>query len=158
LRIYVDKNGVAHKVWIVVIDGVAIGCPQCAIHVCHTPLASNHHHFCPEHAPTHDKICAIVGCNSPVTSGSHVCADASHQEVEQTHRECGQARFQLKEHLKRAQLAHSTDAIAEERDLGDLIDGEEEEEFDVNNRAEPERVDIPPINQHKKVHAQFGRK
>jgi len=113
LRLYGD-GATARKVWAVVIDGVTIGHPCCAIHNCHVPLTNNQHRFCPRHAVTHDKICSIVGCNEPATEGHRVCSIPSHQAVEKTHRERGQARFQLKDRLRRARMAHPNDSLAED--------------------------------------------
>ncbi|KAF8219986.1 hypothetical protein L208DRAFT_1039951, partial [Tricholoma matsutake] len=66
-------------------------CPNCKV-----PLKNNRHHFCPDHI-TQNMVCAIDGCDSPITADSHTCSDASHQKVEQIHCDCGQAWFQLKE-------------------------------------------------------------
>ena len=129
------------KVWVVVVDGVTLGHPCCAIHNCHIPLASNRHRFCPEHLHTYQKICAVVGCSNPVVEGSQVCANAVHQEAEHVHKDRGQARFQLKERLKRAQLAHDI------TNLASIDEGEVDLELKNN-----------PAQKPQKIRAQFGRK
>jgi hypothetical protein len=148
------------KVWVIVIDGVTVGFPCCAVHNCFIPLSNNHHRFCLIHA-SHAFICAIVGCTNPIQQESLACAKPSHQEVEHIHRERGQAQFQLKECLQRSQVAHPNDAVAEERDLTDFID-EEEEDFDVgtDGAAHQEQSNQPPATnpKPKKIRAQFGRK
>jgi CxC6 like cysteine cluster associated with KDZ transposases len=128
---------VTHMVYVVVIDGVTVGHPCCAIHNCHVSLANNQHRFCPEDAPLHDKICSIVDCSDPVLHGQLACRKAEHQEVECIHRECGQARFQLQECLQFACVAHPENASAEEHDLSELVDMDEsEEEFEVEAQHE----------------------
>jgi hypothetical protein len=136
---------VDRKVWVVVIDGVTVGHPCCAVHNCHTPLANSRHQFCPVHLPTHGHICAIIGCNDPIVQGSLVCGDPEHQEVERIHRERGQARFQLKERLQRARVAHPNDVIA------DLVDADNvDDEFEIPGGH--------LTTNRKKLRAQFGRK
>jgi hypothetical protein len=144
LRVY--ENG--QKVWVVVIDGVTVGCPCCAIHNCKIPLENNHHRFCPKDA-AQNLICAIIGCDSPVVTESRTCSDPSHQEVEHIHQERGQARFQLKERLQRARVAHPNDAVAQETDTVDDID-DETEDFNVSNSQQSEKK--------VRIRAQFGRK
>ncbi|KAF8219140.1 hypothetical protein L208DRAFT_1342982, partial [Tricholoma matsutake] len=51
------------KVWVVVIDGVTVSCPCCAVHNCKVPLKNNQHCYCLKHAH-HNKICAVLGCDS----------------------------------------------------------------------------------------------
>jgi len=126
-----------------VIDGVTVGHPCCALHNCHVALANNRHRFCPDHHLTHSSVCAIIGCENSVLTGSLSCGEPSHQEVEHIHRERGQARFQLQERLQRARVAHPNDAIAEDRNLLDLVDTEaEEEEFDVEDDTQ---TNPPPL-------------
>jgi hypothetical protein len=141
---------------VVVIDGVTVGHPCCAIHNCQVPLANNRHRFCPEDAPLHDTICSIVGCTDPVLHGRLTCGQAEHQEVERIHRERGQARFQLQERLQRARVAHPENASPEERDLAELVDiDESEEEFEVNEQQGPTADTSRPLPR-KKIRAQFG--
>ena len=150
LRVYEDGK----KVWVVVIDGVTVGCPCCGVHNCKIPLENNRHHFCPDHA-AQNKVCAVVGCHSSATSGSRTCTEASHQNVEHIYRERGQARFQLKEQLERARVAHLNDAIAEDRELTELADVDDEtEEFEVSGIPEPESQPT----KKERIRAQFGRR
>jgi hypothetical protein len=60
-----------------------------------------------------------------------MCSDPTHQQVERIYQERGQARFQLKECLQRALMAHPNDAIAEETssDIADVDD--EVEDFEI---------------------------
>jgi hypothetical protein len=144
LRVY--ENG--KKVWVVVIDGVTVGCPCCTIHNCKIPLENNRHRFCPKHA-AQNLICSIVGCDSPVVAESRACSDPSHQEVERIHTERGQARFQLKERLQRARVANPNDAVAEETSAEGVVD-DEAEDFVVGNSQQAEKKE--------RIRAQFGRK
>ena len=129
MRVFKDGT----KVWVVVIDGVTVGCPCCAVHNCKIPLQNNRHRFCCNDA-AQNLICVIIGCNSPVTPDHHTCSDPSHQEAEHIHCEQGQARFQLKEHLQRAQVAHPNNVVAEDVDASELIDADQETgEFDVGS-------------------------
>jgi hypothetical protein len=99
---------------------------------------------------------AIIGCHSPATPGSRTCSEATHQKVEQIHHERGQARFQLKERLERARVAHPNDAVAEDRELTELADVDDEtEEFEVdstvtNSESQPTKKE--------RIRAQFGQR
>jgi hypothetical protein len=77
-------------------------------------------------------ICSIVSCDSPVVAERYTCSDPRHQEVERVHRERGQARFQLKERLQRARVAHPNDAVAKETGTEEDLD-DEVEDFEVSN-------------------------
>ena len=145
LRIYPDGK----KVWVVVIDGVTIGHPCCAVHNCKIPLENNRHRYCLKDAH-HNTICSVVGCDSPIATGSRMCSDPSHQEVERIHRERGQARFQLKERLQRAFVAHPNDALAEETspDIADVED--EVEDFEVGGSEQN--------GKKERIRAQMGRR
>ena len=92
-------------------------------------------------------VCSIVTCHSPVVLESRTCSDPNHQEVEHIHREQGQARFQLKERLQQARVAHPNDALAEENST-DVDD--EVEDFEVGNPQQTEKKAC--------IRAQFGRK
>jgi hypothetical protein len=146
LRVFPDGT----KVWVVVIDGVTVGCPCCAVHNCKTPLQNNRHRFCPKDA-AQNLICAIVGCDSPVTPNHCTCSHPSHREAEHLHREQGQARFQLKERLQRAQVAHPNDAVAEDVNTAELIDADQETgEFDVGSTQAGRK--------RERIRGQFGRR
>ena len=144
-----------------VVDGVNVGRPRCGDHNCHMSLASNRGHFCPAHDNL-NYVCVIVGCDAPVTAGSQTCADASHRDIEHIHNERGQALFQLKERLKRAQLAHPTDDDSNPT-TDEAFDDSRDELFNVydNNVVVPNVDDgsSATLPAHgKRVRAQFGRK
>jgi hypothetical protein len=133
---FLSRDGGLFKVSVIVIDGVTIGHPCCAVHNCHIPLKNNMHRFCPTHT-NFDKICSVIGCTQMVIEGKRTCSDATHQAVEARHTERGRARFQLKERLERQRVAHPKDSVAEEIELAELADVEErEEEYEVNENGE----------------------
>jgi hypothetical protein len=160
VRFYHGPDGnVSHMVSVVVIDGVTVGHPCCAIHNCHQPLASNRHRFCPQHAVKYNTICAIVGCDNLVITGSLACANPRHQGVERTHHERNQARFQLQERLQRARVAHPNVADAEDGDPSELVDEDLEEEFEAGDAQGTESTSRQTQpQQSKKIRAQFGRR
>jgi hypothetical protein len=135
------------KVSAVVIDGVTIGRPCCSIHNCHSPLQNNQHRFCPNHA-CFNLICAIVGCNMPTAPKSRTCLNLDHQATEKTHHERGQARFQLKERMKRARVAHPNDALAQEESHTDH-DGESDSDGENNSARD---------NSKPRIKARFSRR
>ena len=94
-------------------------------------------------------ICAVVGCDSPIATDSCMCSDSVHQEVEWIHQERGQARFQLKEHLQHALVAHLNNAIAEEIGSGmDIADVDDEvEDFEIADSEQSGK---------KRIRAQLG--
>ncbi|KAF8802114.1 hypothetical protein BYT27DRAFT_7226507 [Phlegmacium glaucopus] len=144
LRVYQDGK----KVWVVVIDGVTVGCPCCAVHNCKVPLENNRHHYCPQDAHR-NTICAVVGCESPIVADSRMCSEPAHQEVGWVHQERGQASFQLKERLQRALVAHPNNVIAE--DGTDLADVEDEvEDFEISGSERSIR--------EQQIQAQLGRR
>ena len=157
------KFDIEKKVSVVVIDGVTLGHPCCGEPNCKVPLANNHDRFCPIH--THlNQICAVVHCSLPTVIGRKTCAFSGHEAVENVHNERGQARFQLKERLRRAQLAHPRDAFPVEaaNSISQLVDDDNtEEEFDFNSRGQ-----IIPVEEQlestrkttRTLRAQFGRK
>jgi len=98
------------KVSVVVIDGVCIGHPCCGVPHCKIPLKTNRDRFCPTHN-SQNSVCAVVDCTNLVTSGSKVCYLAAHQAAEQMHNDQGKSRFQLRERLKRAQLAYPNNSV-----------------------------------------------
>ena len=83
------------------------------------------------------------------SSRERTCSDPSHQEVERIHRERGQARFQLKEHLQQARVAHPNDAVAEENSSEADVD-DEAEDFEIGDSQKTEKKE--------RIRAQFGRK
>ena len=150
------------KVSVVVIDGVTLGHPCCGEPNCKVPLANNHNRFCPSH--THlNQICAVVHCSLPAVIGRKTCALSSHEAVENIHNDRGQARFQLKERLRRAQLAHLHDAFpveAENPNISQLVDDDNtEEEFQVGFNNGGQLIPIEEQSTRKTtLCAQFGRK
>lgn len=147
------------KVSVVVIDGVTLGHPCCGEPNCKVPLANNHDRFCPSH--THlNQICAVVHCSLPAVIGRKTCALSNHEAVENVHNDRGQARFQLKERLRRAQLAHPRDAFPVEsaNSISQLVDDDNAEEgFGFNSGGQ-----IIPVEEQSTrkttLRAQFGRK
>jgi hypothetical protein len=162
---------------VVVIDGVTLGHPCCGEPNCKIPLENNHHRFCPTHNSLNQQ-CAIIGCFSPAVSGKKTCSVPDHQAVERVHSDRGQARFQLKERLRRAQIAHPRDALPVEGvvDISELIeDANMDDNFTSNHKGGQLHVIysntskltfnhkglfIPAENPvgKKSLRAQFGRK
>jgi hypothetical protein len=84
----------------------------------------------------------------------------------------GESRVQLQEKLKRQRVSHPNDSLPEDDlDVGDLIDDEDEEEFEINNEnlihgasegvwdprgASP--LHAAGLGTKKKISAHFGRK
>lgn len=105
-------------------------------------------------------VCAIVDCSLPVASEARkTCALPEHEAVENVHTNRGQARFQLKERQRRAQVAHPRDALpVEVTDISELIeDGDVEDNFELNRNGLPIPTDSAP-KAKKTLRAQFGRK
>ena len=154
MRIYTGPEGPV-IVWVVVIDGITIGHPCCLVHNCFVPLPNNRQRYCTVHAASHDAQCAIIGCTAHVMTGRRTCSDPTHQAVETLHHDRGQARFQLKERLARALVAHPQDSSAEEQPLSELVDTEEiDEEYEVP----VSQLEGPEQPQRQKLRAQFGRR
>lgn len=152
--LYANTQIAKETVSSVVMDGVSVQRPCCGSHNCKNPLPTNRHHFCTQHSHLKN-ICAIVDCNQPIISGKHACSDPVHQDVERVHTERGQAQLQLKERLKRAQVTHPNDALAQDSGLA-ADDGVEDVEFDVlnNGRVVPSTVESSGM---KKIRAKFSR-
>jgi len=150
---------VTQKVWVVVIDGITVGHPCCAVHNCHIPLANNQHRFCPLPTPTHGFICAIIRCNNKVTVDSRVCSDLMHKQVEKIHKEQGKSQFQLQEWLQHARVAHPNDFIGDEIGTGSIKEAEEGFKVDehgiVLTAAATEAHRNTPV---KRIQAQFVQK
>lgn len=84
-----------------------MGHPCCGVFRCTIPLAKMTDRFCPTHFSLH-AICAVVGCDAPVTAGSKACNNAEHQSMEKAKEEKGKAFFTLKARLDRHRIAHPT--------------------------------------------------
>ncbi|KAF8807013.1 hypothetical protein BYT27DRAFT_7292820 [Phlegmacium glaucopus] len=173
MRKYKDDRGNPVKsVWVTVMDGVTLGHTCCAVHNCKIPLTTSRDRYCATHRGL-SNICAIKDCNKHVLKDKRTCADTSHQEVERIYILRGESRVQLQEKLKRQRVSHPNDGIAEEVEAGELIDDEEEEEFEID-KLDPNLVHgvnegildlrgispLPasPPTSKKRISAQFGRK
>jgi hypothetical protein len=106
-----------------------------------------------------------------VRDGKRTCDNPVHQEVERINYERGQSRFQLQERMKRSQVAHPNDGIAEERNLFEVVDEEDEELLEVDEQGNVTATEgLGPAMENttmaptvtampkKKVRARFGRK
>jgi hypothetical protein len=110
-----------------------------------------------------------VGCNAPVTAGNQTCADPTHQDIERVHKERGQALFQLKERLKRAQVVHPGDSHHDhdESDFAmQVFDEGRDQLFNIydnnliipNDNGQLSDKPAPSIPNVKRVRAHFGRR
>jgi hypothetical protein len=129
---YPGFNLATKLVWVAVMDGVTLGHPCCAVHNCKTALTTSRDRFCVMHRHL-SLLCAIKECIAPALEGKRTCVDPSHQEVERIYILRGESRVQLQEKLKRQRMSHPNDGIAAEVQVGELIDDEEEEEFEVDD-------------------------
>jgi hypothetical protein len=150
---------------VVVMDGITIGHPRCALDGCKLPLATARDRYCSEHR-CYGNICVIQDCGQNVVANKLTCQNPLHQAVEHLREMRGQSRFQLQERLQRARVAHPNDAIAEERGLDEIADEEDVEQvFLVDGKetlktgsSEPETTNFPQLQVKKRLRAQFGRK
>jgi hypothetical protein len=83
----------------------------------------------------------------PTAPKSRTCLDLDHQATEKTHHERGQARFQLKERMKRARVAHPNDALSQEETH---TDGESDSDIEKNNSG--------PEKSKPRIKARFSRR
>lgn len=145
----------------VVVDGVANGHRCCGIPNCKIPLENNRDRFCPTHYHING-VCAIISCSLPVASesGRKTCSLAEHEAAEKVYNDRGQARFQLKERQRRAQIAHPRDALpVEVTDITELVeDGNVEDNFEFNRKGQVIPADSALPTGKKTLRAQFGRK
>ncbi len=66
---YKDEEGNPSKlVWVVVMDGIMLGHPACAVHNCKEPLTTLQDCYCSAHREL-SKICAIKGCTALIVKG-----------------------------------------------------------------------------------------
>ncbi|KAI0072001.1 hypothetical protein K474DRAFT_1711971 [Panus rudis PR-1116 ss-1] len=162
---YKDADGKDAKTSCIVIDGITIGHPCCAVHNCKIPLARSRDRFCPTHEDQ-KYICSILRCNEPVVPSRLTCNNPTHQAAEQRLRARGEARFQLLQRLQRARLAMANESLPQgERTAEDMVDDGEEQAFDVNPAGEivgedagPEACPDKPLSGNRRITAQFGRK
>ena len=149
-------------------DGISLGHPTCAYHNCKTPLTTSRDRYCVGHRDL-SNICAIKGCDAHILEGKRTCGDSSHREVECIYILRGESRVQLQEKLKRQRVSHLNDALPEiDLDVADLIDDEEEEEFDVTDEnlfhgahegvSDPRGASPLRTMGKKRISARFGRK
>jgi len=123
-------------------------------------------------------LCAIKECSAPALEGKRTCVDPSHQQVERIYILRGESRVQLQEKLKRQRVSHPNDGIAAEVRIDELIDDEEEEEFEVDDSGQDPNLvhginegisdlrgvspesPLPTVTStsKKRISAQFGRK
>ncbi|GJE98851.1 hypothetical protein PsYK624_150880, partial [Phanerochaete sordida] len=121
VRYYEGGPGGMRSVSCVVVDGVTIGHPCCAIHNCQEPLANQRHRYCQSHS-AQNSICAIQGCEEPIGApNTLVCNNAVHRKIWTRHKERGQARFTLAARLRNARLM-TAPADADEVSLEQLSD------------------------------------
>ena len=146
---------------VVIMDGVTLGHPCCAVHNCKEPLVTSHNCYCQCHKDE-NQICAVIGCKSPILHGSMTCNDPVHRRIEGVHLVCGQARFQLKERLHRARVAHPVDGIPQETNISAIAgDATEEDIFDIDpsdNTVLPQSNEQVPQKRAIRIRAQFGQK
>jgi len=160
--LYTTADNILEKKYsVIVTDGVTVGHLCCAIHNCHFPLANNHDRFCPQHYGL-IQVCAIVGCTRPVVFESKTCDDPTHQAVEKTYTECGQARFELQKHLERSRISNLADSFESDgAAAGELMEEEFDVDIDSDVDADSDRgtakKNLPvPTTKKKTLHVQFG--
>ena len=139
------------------------GHPCCVISNCQEPLISSRDRYCQTHR-NENQVCAIIGCAEPAVAGFKTCKEPLHCTIEETHNVRGQARFQLKERLRRARVAHPVDgSVQQDIDLSALAadDSDDIFEVDANNAvlASPgTALDESQPQVKQRLRAQFGRK
>ncbi|KAA1479415.1 hypothetical protein DENSPDRAFT_862025 [Dentipellis sp. KUC8613] len=149
-----------YKFSAVVIDGITIGHPRCAVSdpPCMKPLSSQRDRFCSDHE-SRERECSIVGCANPSREGHRSCTNPLHEAAERRHVDRNQALFQLKHRLQRQGVAHPIDSTRV--DLDDDVEpdagakGDQEFILDGGQLA-PDGTCAP--NGAEKLKAQFGRK
>ncbi|KIM20415.1 hypothetical protein M408DRAFT_82038, partial [Serendipita vermifera MAFF 305830] len=57
----------------VVLDGITLGHPCCAVYNCKLPLPTNQSHYCEAHH-TKERECSINGCSNAAKMGFKTCA------------------------------------------------------------------------------------
>lgn len=87
-----------------VTDGVTVGHACCSVHDCKVPLASQRHHFCPDHEYLRF-VCRVDSCTNAASTGFLTCTEPSHRAFEKSKELKRSAMFQLKSRLKRTGLA-----------------------------------------------------
>lgn len=140
------------RVRVVVIDGITIGHPCCAVHGCQENLERQTDRFCKTHKVC-DKICSVVGCSAPVVEGHLACADQTHRQAEERHLLHAQSR------VRRPNIDVSSDVQAP------IVSFNGEELFDIDSSNRVVQEDVgpdahpsAPARGHKRLRAQFGRR
>jgi hypothetical protein len=164
------QNVKGRRVWVVVVDGVTVGHPCCAVHNCFVPLKRQRDRYCKMHEQGEGRQCAIKECLQLRNGDSLVCTDEEHVKAYEIYIQRGQARFQLKNQLERARVAHPNDAISEERSWDEVVDGEEEVDIELgegtdesgeagfNTAAAIQTEARERYTERRKLRAQFGRR
>ncbi|KAI0694818.1 hypothetical protein C8Q76DRAFT_634236 [Earliella scabrosa] len=90
----------------VVMDGICIGHPRCAVALCTRPLASPRDRFCPHHKGK-DRLCGMDDCQRPVSDGMRTCELQDHRQYELDKRARGQAFYKLSRRLDKHKFPQS---------------------------------------------------
>ncbi len=145
------------KTSVVVMDGITLGRRCCGVPNCKISLRTNHEHFCPDHS-NYNTVCAITNCGRTIVEGTKTCDIPEHQRIEETHTERGKARFQLKERLRRSNLAHPNDSVGiDDLSATQLIDDDASEElYDLSQPDAPIPLTQDNTSNSKRIRAQFG--
>lgn len=141
------------KIHPVVMDGVTIGHPSCAVHGCRRALQSPKDRFCTIHK-SHDGDCVVVGCSGKQEIGFRTCAIPEHREKESHLQAQNKAMFQLKHRLERLQVAQLKSSMPVE----DFSEGDSTDEEIISKEAEPKGVNVQAKHKkQKKIRALMGR-
>ena len=129
----------------VVVDGVTIGHPCCAIHDCKEPLPNSKARYCLSHKDEANK-CRVSDCHSRASDGFETCSNSECRKAEQFRKASGKAMFQLKnrvsaqqrlvaEHLKMVAEADldDTDMVIEILESGEMRTEDCEGKADTGN-------------------------
>lgn len=119
----------------IVVDGVTLGRPCCAVHDCHEDLPSNRDRFCKTHADLHQQ-CAVEGCENSVAAANRMtCSLEDHKTLEDQHHARGQAMFQLKRLIERRTVSNPENAAPELSDTNMPYEYSEEIEMATDKTA-----------------------
>ncbi|KAF6742320.1 hypothetical protein DFP72DRAFT_994429 [Ephemerocybe angulata] len=117
VRIFRDESSEPTRmVSAVVMDGVTVGRPRCGEHTCKNGLDSNRDCFCSTHRNLVAECCKT-------------CTEHHHWGAEDMHKRRQGAAWQYAERQKRAQVAHPKNGEAVDKNIGELV--EEEDEFEI---------------------------
>lgn len=156
LVIYTEFTGIVQPL---MMDGITLGRPQCAVDTCREDLAKNRDIFCPTHFGHHFK-CAVRACPEPPIVGK-MCTNPQHQKMESLKKARSNAPFQLAKWMQRVHVSHPNDALLSEDATSDNhnvtddlegniewfeLEGETEEHVRMYNEANPGGIgeeDVP---------------